>query len=99
MGATAAAVIVHKEKEIVAIFRDAAALTPASAKTPVMLGVHEGIAFRRLRGRAVLREAGQGRLYLDEPSWEALSAMRQRLAIMMISLVVVLGLFAFLASR
>lgn len=99
MGAVAAAAIVHKEKEIVEVFRAAGALAPGTAKTPAVLGVHEGVAFRRLRGRAVLREAGEGRLYLDEPSWEALSAMRHRLAILMISLAVVTGLVVYLTSR
>ena len=99
MGAVAAAAIIHKEKEIVAIYRDAKALTPAAARTPATLGVHEGIALKRLRARAVLREAEEGRLYLDEPSWEALRALRQRLALVMLCLVVVLGFAAYFATR
>jgi hypothetical protein len=99
MGAVAAAAIIHKEKEIVANFRAANALTPAAARTPASLGVPEGLAFRRLRGHAVLREAEGGRLYLDEPSWQALRAIRRRMAMVMMTLVVVLGGVFFLVSR
>lgn len=99
MGAVAAAAIIHKEKEIVANFRAANALTPAAARTPASLGVHEGFAFRRLREHAVLREAEGGRLYLDEPSWQALRAIRRRMAMVMMTLVVVLGGVFFLVSR
>jgi hypothetical protein len=99
MGAVAAAAVIHKEKEIVAILRAARALTPAAAKTPATLGLHEGVAFRRLRARAVLRDAGDGRLYLDEPSWEALRAIRHRLALVLLGLALALGLVAYLGSR
>jgi hypothetical protein len=99
MGAVAAAAIIHKEKEIVASFRAAKAVSPSAAKTPATLGVHEGIALNRLRARAVLREAGDGRLYLDEPSWEALRLLRRRLALVMLMLVVALGVVAYLAAR
>jgi hypothetical protein len=61
--------------------------------------VPEGLAFRRLREHAVLREAEGGRLYLDEPSWQALRAIRRRMAMVMMTLVVVLGGVFFLVSR
>jgi hypothetical protein len=99
MGSAAAAAIIRREKEIVAIFRSARATAPDAATTTAALGVHEGLAFRRLRARAVLREAEGGRLYLDEPSWEALCALRLRLVVVMLTLVVALGFVAYLAAR
>lgn len=99
MGAVAAAAIIHKEKEIVANFRAANALTPAAARTPGSLGVNEGLAFRRLREHAVLREAEGGRLYLDEPSWQALRFIRRRIAMVLITIVVFFGVVTFLVAR
>ena len=89
---TAAAVIVEREKDIVAAFRGAHAVSPAEAVTPGALGVAERIAFNRLRRRAILREAESGRFYLDEPAWEALRAMRRRLALVFAVALIVLAL-------
>ena len=98
MGAVAAAAIIHKEKEIVETFRAANALTPDGARTPGALGVHEGLAFRKLREHAVLRETEGGRLYLDEPSWQALRAIRHRFAFVILTLVLIVGAMAFLIA-
>ena len=76
-----AAVIVAKEKHIVEAFRSVGATAPAAAVAPGAIGVEERVAFRRLCTRAVLREVGSGAFYLDEPSWEACRAMRRRLAL------------------
>jgi hypothetical protein len=97
MGATAAAVIIHKEKEIVAAFRGAGATSPNHATTSAALGLHEGLAFAKLRRRAVLREAGAGRLYLDEPSWEALRATRRRMALTLLAIALLVCLGALLS--
>jgi len=77
----AAAVIVAKEKRIVEAFRQVGAVSPAAAVPPAAIGVAERVPFRLLRERAVLREAAPGMFYLDEPSWEALRAMRRRIAV------------------
>ena len=83
MGASAAAaVMLLKEKHIVSAFRQAGATSPAAANTPAAIGVDERIAFQKLRRRAVLREAGPGRFYLDELNWEALRRMRRRMALL-----------------
>ncbi len=97
MGASAAAVIIVKEKHIVAAFRRAGATVPERAIVPASIGVEQRLAFRRLRRRAVLREAAPGTLYLDEPAWEALRAMRRRLALVVLlaaPIVLVLGWLA-----
>lgn len=97
MGASAAAaVILVKEKHIVAAFRQARATSPAAAKTPAAIGVDERIAFQRLRRRAILRETEPGRFYLDEVSWEALRRMRRRRAMLIGLLVVAAAIWSLL---
>jgi hypothetical protein len=99
MGAIAAAAILHKEKEIIATFRGAGATSPARGKTAAALGVHEGVAFRKLCRRRVLRDAENGGHYLDEPSWEALRALRQRLALTLLGVAVALAVIALVLAR
>lgn len=99
MGASAAAaVIIAKEKHIVAAFREAGATSLGKAVAPATLGVHERLAFSKLRQHAVLREAGPGLFYLDEPSWEALRRFRRRLAIV-VAVFAVIAVAALLARR
>lgn len=83
MGA-AAAIILRKEHDVVASFRGAGATTPINARSPEELGVDQRLVFQRLVTRAVLREAGDGRFYLDEPSWHALRGIRRRLVMVML---------------
>ena len=99
MGAVVSAALVAKEKHIVATFREACALSPQTAKTLAALGIEDGLAVERLRKRAVLRDGGDSKLYLDEPSWEALRSLRQRLVFVALLVVATLGLTAYLASR
>jgi hypothetical protein len=99
VGVIAAGVIVRKEREIVDTLRAAKAITPASAGRPDSLGIHEGVAFQRLLGRAVVREAAAGTYYLDEPSWTALRVIRRRLALGTLTLVFLLGVAGYLAAR
>jgi len=88
-----AAVIVRREKDLVAHFEHAGAVAATSARSPAELGVHEQLAWRRLLDRAVIRAAAPGTYYLDRPSWEALRRTRRRLALV---LAVVGLLFALL---
>ncbi|HXE61480.1 MAG TPA: hypothetical protein VN607_12275 [Gemmatimonadaceae bacterium] len=105
MGASAAAaVILHKEKVAIAAFRSAGAVSPERAASLEAIGAGEGLAFHRLRERAVLREAGQGtgRYYLDEPTWAAVRRTRARLVAvaLAIAVVIILGVvFGAFASR
>jgi hypothetical protein len=82
MGA-AAAVLLRREREIVGTYRGAGATSPDRARRPEELDVGQNFAFKRLLQRAVLRDAGDGRYYLDEPSWKALGRMRHRIALVM----------------
>jgi len=98
MGA-AAAIIIRKEKDLVTHFRHARALSPATAQRLGALGVDEGTALRRLRNRAVIREATPGAFYLDEPSWLALGRTRRRLILVALVIVVAMGIATALIGR
>ena len=80
MMATAAAILIRKEKDVVRVYRLAGSTSPAAARTPDDLGVHHRVAFDILVRREVLRDVGDGRYYLDEARWAALRVMRRRLA-------------------
>jgi hypothetical protein len=95
----AAAAIVVREKRIVGAFRSVGATSAAAAVAPGAIGVAERVAFRRLRQRAVVREAQPGVFYVDEASWEALRAMRRRiatLAILALLVAAAFGMFGWL---
>lgn len=87
MGTSAIAAIIAKQKHIVEAFRRAGAMSASGAVPPATLGVSEGLAFRKLREHAVLREASPGRFYLDVPSWQALCLTRRRLALAAVLLI------------
>jgi hypothetical protein len=89
MGA-AVAVILLKERQIVEAFERAGATTPSRGRTPSELDVDaSGVGWRRLRDRAVVREAspGSGLFYLDTEVWQALHRARHR-AILVVVVVV-----------
>ena len=97
MGAAVAAVIQRQEREIVDMFRGAGAMSAERARDPEELGVSHHLAFERLVRRAVLREAGDGKFYLDELSWNAVRSMRRRLVIVVLALTITV-LVALLAG-
>ena len=84
---TAAAVILMKERRIVEAFERAGATAPDRAVPPEAIGVDaSGLGWRRLRDRAVIREAtpGGGACYLDLDVWRALRRTRQRLVLVVL---------------
>src|SRR5690349_13475046 len=97
MGA-AVAVILMKERQVVDAFARAGASSAERAADPADLSVDmAGVGARRLVEHAVLREAGDGRFYVDLLTWEALRRQRRRI-LFAILLAVVLGLL-FLAGQ
>jgi hypothetical protein len=96
----AAVVMIRREKEAVAVFRAAGATSPETARPPDALGVTSDHTIRRLETRAVLRPGRQpGTLYLDEPSWAAITGIRRRM-LFVVLVVVLFGLgAAFLTMR
>jgi hypothetical protein len=94
MGAPAvAAVILRRERELIDLFRDAGATTPATAKSLDDIGVMQAWPLSRLRRRAIVREAAPGKYYVDEEVWQAMRGMRQRIVL---TLMAVIAITAFL---
>lgn len=87
MGAAAAAIYM-KERHIADAFRNAGATSADTARLPQDLNVAmHGAGWRILHRNAFVREAGEGRYYLDVPSWDAsMRARRQRVLILAIVL-------------
>jgi hypothetical protein len=90
------AAVVHRQKRIVAGFRDAGATNADRAATPASLGIDEGLAFRTLLRHGILRDAGAQRLWLDDAKWVAHQQRRRRIAVLVPS--IVLAGFALTAA-
>lgn len=91
MGAAAiVAVMRRREREVVDDFRAAGATSRETAQSYTAIGLGESLALRRLRERAVIREAAPGTYYLDEEVWTAVRRTRRRIATV---LLVILALF------
>ena len=95
---TVSAVILARERRMVNRLRTSGAVTPEQARTLDELGITKGVILRRLRERAVIRQAGPDRFYLDEPSWEAVRRSRRR-AIHVLGVIALVLLFALLFAR
>lgn len=90
MGAAVAAILMMKEREIVEAFERARATSTDSARPLDTMAIEvDGIGMRRLRDRAVIREAAPGRFYLDVEVWQALRRQRRRLSVVVIVGIVV----------
>src|SRR6266498_3382015 len=87
MAAGAIAVMRMQEREVVDDFRAVGATSPATARGFEEIGLFSENALARLRARAVIREAEPGRYYLDEEVWSAVRRQRQRMALVMLILV------------
>lgn len=99
MGAAVAAVVMMKQRRIVEAFERAGATSVESARPFENLDIEvHGVGMRRLRDRAVIREAAPGHYYLDMEVWQAVRRQRKRLALVIISMMLLLtavGVFAF----
>ncbi|WP_430391523.1 hypothetical protein [Dyella sp. 20L07] len=85
------ALVMRKQRAIVHTLERAGATGPATARTPAELGVQPGMAWYQLIGHAVLRCPGEGRYYLDPPSWQRLRH-RRKITAMVASAVILLVL-------
>jgi hypothetical protein len=89
--ATAAAVVLMRERRVVEAFTTAAATSPHHALALETLGIDsDGVGVRRLVDRAVLRQSAPGRYYLDVPTWEALRRARRRTVLVLLLILAVL---------
>jgi len=82
--------ILRKERHVVEHFREAGAISPATAKRLDDLHERHGLGLRRLRNRAVIREAAPDLFYLDEEVWQALGRTRRRVSVAVLALMVFL---------
>lgn len=82
--------ILRTERKVVRRFQEAGALSPASAKRLDDVPVAHTLGLRRLRHRAVIREATPEHFYLDEEVWQAVSRMRRRVSVAVLALIVLL---------
>jgi hypothetical protein len=99
MGAAAVAAIMRRrEMEVVDDFRATGALSPSTAQSYTAIGLGESLALRRLRDRAVIREAAPGAYYLDEEVWAAVRRTRRRIATVILSILVVVLLGILLGT-
>ncbi len=89
--AAAAAIVLRRERDMVNQYRGAGALSADAARDPGEVGVERGFIFDRLVSSAVLREASDGRYYLDEPSWVAMRRIRRRMIVVVLLIVAAMG--------
>jgi hypothetical protein len=91
MGAAViAAAMRRREQEVIDDFRAAGAISPDRAQSYTAIGLGDTLALRRLRNRAVIREAAPGVYYLDEEVWSAVRRTRHRLLAVVIAILVAL---------
>jgi hypothetical protein len=91
MGAAViAAAMRRREQEVIDDFLAAGATSPEKAQSYTAIGTGESLALRRLRNRAVIREAAPGTFYLDEEVWAAVRRARLRILTVFISVLAIL---------
>src|ERR1700675_308761 len=89
MGAAAVAAVMRRRvMEVVDEFSATGALSPSTAQSYTAIGLGESLALRRLRNRAVIREAAPGVYYLDEEVWAAVRRTRRRIGTVFIVILV-----------
>jgi hypothetical protein len=90
----AVTIILIKERQMVDAFARAGATSASTAVHPSDIAVDlGGVGGRRLIAQAVLREADDGRYYLDLLSWEALRRQRRRILFVVLLLIALFALF------
>jgi CubicO group peptidase (beta-lactamase class C family) len=87
------AVILAKERRMIARFMAAGATSRERARSLEQIGVTRGVILRRLRERAVVRQVGTDLYYVDQESWRAVRRMRRR-AISVIAAIALAIIFA-----
>ena len=85
MGATAVAVMIRHEKDIVKVFQSAGATSAATAKPLGALGLDESRHFERLHRHEVIRKGAPGTWYLDQGAWNARGQRRRRVGLVLLA--------------
>ena len=95
MATSVAAMIALRERQLVEEFVRAGATSPPSAQSLETLRIDaNSIALRRLRERAVVREAAPGLVYADLDVWQSVRRTRRR-ALLVVALGLILAALAF----
>ena len=84
--------VLRKERRVVKRFRETGATSAPAARRLEDLQLRRGLGLRRLRERAVIREASPEHYYLDEEMWAALGRRRRRVALFVLAIALVLVL-------
>ena len=84
---------------MVATFAAHGATSRERARTLEELGLQGGLILRRLRDRAVVREAAPDRFYLDEESWTAVRRSRRRAVHVVAAVLLAILLAVLFGSR
>ena len=93
MGAAVAAAAIHrKEREVREDFQAAGATQPISACSLADLRLDESMTLRRLMNRSIVREASPGLFYWDEDVYRSVRAMRRRMAFLLMTVVLIVGI-------
>ena len=74
-------------------------MSPTTAMRLDDLHERHGLGLRRLRKRAVIREAKPDHFYLDEEVWQALGRTRRRVSLVVLALIVLLFVGVLAVSR
>jgi para-nitrobenzyl esterase len=99
MGA-AVAVVLMKERHVVSAFERAGATTPERAVNPDDAGIDmHGLAWRRLRNRAIVRETADGRYYADIEVWRATRRTRQRMIFVLLVVILMVAIVSALKAQ
>lgn len=76
----------RREREVVDDFRAAGATSRERAQSYTAIGLGQSLGLRRLRVRAVIREAAPGTYYLDEEVWTAVRNTRRRIGMVFLAI-------------
>lgn len=98
MGAAVAAVIIRKEKDLVAHFESCQATSVQTARTLDALGVERDRIFRRLQERAIIREGAPDFYYVDMLSWRAMNRTRRRIVFILLAVVLAAAAYLYLTA-
>jgi hypothetical protein len=93
------AVILARERRMVARMRAAGAIDQGHARTLAELGIKRGVILRRLRERAVIRQAQPDHFYLDEESWNVVRRQRRRAVSVIVAIAMALALALIFTRR
>ena len=97
MGTTESA-IMAKTRKYLKTFRHAHAISPEQAINPFEYGIVDGMAFKRLLKREIIKQTGVNRYYLDEHRAMQLKKRSNRLVIILMLVFIIALLFVFLRN-